>query len=185
MKCRHFTELQTDFDAEECRRRLVEAIDPEKRTIFSLSGYKGSKPVIGWIDGYQFYLHKRRYWHNDFAPLFYGNLISRNRGTIIEGYFDMRRWVRVFMQIWTAGAVLMGTPILVLTLSDLLRGSHYMEGSVVVGLLVPSGLILWGFVLPKLGMWLSRSEERFILEFVGRNLLAAASRGEITGRPEL
>jgi hypothetical protein len=172
VKYRHFTELHTDFDAEECRRRLVGGVDPEKRTIFSLSGYKGSKPVIRWFDGYQFYLHKRRYWHNSFAPLFFGNLVSRDHGTTIEGYFDMPRFAKTFMRIWTAGVVLLGSPIFALTLVDLLKGSHHTEGSAAVGLLVPPGMVLFGLFMPKVGLWLSRNEESFIVEFLRENLLA-------------
>src|SRR5277367_3687845 len=108
MKFRHFTVLRTDLDENECLRRLTESIDPERWTIFSLSGYKSSKPVIGWIDGYQFYLHKRRYYRNDFAPLFHGNLQSLARGTLIEGYFDMPRWTRIFMRFWLGGVILLG-----------------------------------------------------------------------------
>src|SRR3989442_15152549 len=110
MKFRHFTTLRTDFDTAECRRRLIESIDPERRTIFSLSGYRGSKPVIGLIGSYEFCLHKRRYWHNDFAPQFYGNLLPQARGTLIEGYFDIPRWTKIFMRIWLGGALLGGIP---------------------------------------------------------------------------
>jgi hypothetical protein len=172
LKFRHFTELRTDFDPEECRRRLVDSIDPEKVTIFSLSGYRGSKPVIGWIDGDQFCLHKRRYWHNDFAPAFYGNFSAKDRETIIESYFDLSRWPRIFMRIWIAGVILLGGPIFVLSLSDLLRGTHYVQGSLVLGFLVPPGLVLFGVLLPRIGLWLSRNEERFILEFLERMLFA-------------
>ena len=108
MKFRHFTTLRTDFDTAECRRRLIESIDPERRTIFSLSGYRGSKPVIGLIGRYEFCLHKRRYWHNDFAPQFYGNLLPQARGTLIEGYFDIPRWTKIFMRIWLGGVLLGG-----------------------------------------------------------------------------
>ena len=172
MKFRHFTTLRTDFDTEECRRRLIESIDPERRTIFALSGYKGSKPVIGWIDGYQFYLHKRRYWRNDFAPLFYGNLLPQDRGTIIEGYFEVQRWAKWFMRFWLGGVVLLGSPMFVLSLLDLLRGRSYWEGDARIGLLVPPGMALFGILLPKFGLWWGRHEEEFILEFLQSTLVA-------------
>ncbi len=166
MKFRHFTTLRTDFDTEECRRRLIESIDPERRTIFSLSGYKGSNPVIGWIDGYQFYLHKRRYWHNGFAPLFYGNLLFQDRGTLIEGYFDVPRGSMMFSRICLGGVLLLGGPIFVLSLLDLLEGHGYVKGDPSIGLLVPPCMVLFGMLLPKLGLWFGRHEEQFILEFL-------------------
>jgi hypothetical protein len=93
MKFRHFTTLHTDFDTEECRRRLLKSIDPERQAMFFRPGYRRSKPVIGWIDGYELYLHKRPnwYWRNDFGPQLYGNLLPEARGTLIEGYFDSLR----------------------------------------------------------------------------------------------
>ena len=172
VKFRHSTTLRTDFDTEECRRHLIESIDPERRTVFSLSGYKGSKPVIGRIEGNRFYLHKRRYWHNDFAPQFYGNLLPQARGTLIEGYFDVRRWTKIFMRIWLGGVLLLGSPIFARSLLDVLKGRSYMEGDLQVGLLVPPCMVLFGILFPKLGLWFGRGEERFILEFLQSRLVA-------------
>ena len=172
MKFRHFSTLRTDFETDQCRRRLIESIDPERRTIFALSGYKGSRPVIGWIDGYQFYLHKRKNWHNDFAPLFYGNLLPKDRGTIIEGYFDVQRWVKLFIRFWFGGVVLLGSPIFVLSLLELLQGRKHVEGDPLIGLFVPPCMVLFGVLLPKFGLWLARHEEQFILQFLQTTLLA-------------
>jgi len=73
---------------------------------------------------------------------------------------------------WLAFAVLVGTPIFVRTVTDIVTGSHYMSGDKWVGLLVPPGLVLFGTVLPKVGRLLGKSNERFILEHV-QNTLAA------------
>jgi hypothetical protein len=175
VKLRHFITLRTDFDTEECRRRLIESIDLDQRTIFSLSGYKGSKPVIGRIEGYQFCLHKRQYWHNDFAPQFYGNLWSQDRGTIIEGYFDMQRWTKMFMRIWLGFALVVGIPLFLFSFSDLFFGSSNMNGDPRIGLLVPPSLVLFGILLPKLGLWLGRYDEQCILEFLQRTLVAGVA----------
>jgi hypothetical protein len=172
MKFRHFTTLHTDFDAEECRRRLLRSIDPERRTIFSLSGYGGSKPVIGRIDGYQLYFHKRPnwYWRNDFRPQFYGNLRPEARGTIIEGYFDSLRWAKIFMRIWLGGVILLGSPVVILVLLGLLKGR--VEGDLWFGLLVILFMVLFGIFLPRIGLEFGSDDERFILEFLLRTLVA-------------
>ena len=172
MKLRHFIALRTDFGTEECRRRLNESIDPERRTIFSLSGYKGSKPVMGRIDGYEFHLQKRRYWNNDFAQQFYGNLLPEERGTRIEGYFDVPRWTKMFLRFWLGGVILIGSPVFILSLLQRVRGGGYEEGDARLGLLVPPCLLLFGVLLPKLGLWLGRHEEQFILGFLERTLVA-------------
>jgi hypothetical protein len=159
--------LYTDFDTEECRRRLLDSIDTDKFKIFSSSG--GPKPVIGRIEDRKFRLRKRQYWHhNQFAPRFYGNLLPKQRGTTIEGYFDVSRWSKLFTRIWTAAAILVGAPIFAFSLWDVLRGTYYDA----VGLFVPPSLVLFGVLLPKVGLWLSRDEEQFILEFLQRTLIA-------------
>ena len=67
--------------------RLRDSVDERRRTLFSLSGYKGRGPIIGKVDERTFRLQKRRYWHNDFAPFFYGQISSEGNGSRIDGYF--------------------------------------------------------------------------------------------------
>ena len=84
----------------------------------------------------------------------------------------MSRWVKTFMRIWLGGVLLFGAPIFALSALDLLTGSHHTTGDVRVGLIVPPALILWGFVLPKLGRLFGHGDERFLLEFVQQTLAA-------------
>lgn len=162
MKLRHPVTLRTDFSLEEFRRRLIESVDPQRWTLFSLSGYEGSRAIIGRFEGDSFCLHKRRYYRNDFAPRFYGELLPQSRGTRIEGYFDARQDAKLFMRIWLAIAILIGTPIFVESLWDAFLKTGSIEGSLWVGLLVPPALVFFGIVLPKFGLWLGRGEEKFI-----------------------
>ena len=64
--------LHSAIPPDECLRRIEASTDPGNRTLFSLSGYKGSKPLLVKFDGNQFKLWKRRYYRNDFAPYFFG-----------------------------------------------------------------------------------------------------------------
>jgi hypothetical protein len=176
MAFRHFTTLHTEFDPEACIRRLDDSIDPWHRTPLSFSGFAGSKPVIGWINGYEFRLRKRRYYRNDFAPQFYGNLKRNGRGTVVEGYFDMGRVTKVFMRIWLAIVILTGTPTFLSTVRGLIRGTSHATENPLVGLLVPPFMVLGGFLLPKFGLWLGRHEEKYILEFLHTRLTATSSQ---------
>ena len=148
------------------------SVDEEHRTLFSFSGYKGSRPVLGEIGVDNFRVQKRRYWRNDFAPHFYGRLYQETGGTRIEGYFDSPRWAKYFVRIWLALAVLGGAPIFVGTLRDRVLGSHYMSGDDWVGLTVPLVLMLFGTVLPKLGRLLGKRDERFMLKHIQNTLTA-------------
>ncbi len=164
--------FHSDLNIQECVRRLHEAIDPEKRTLFSLSGYKGSKPIIGRVNGHEFFIHKRRYYRNDFALAFYAAFSEPNRGTLIEGHFDTPRWTRIFMRIWLAGVILLGIPIFVPSLLEIFRGAGRMQGDPWVGLVVPPALVLSSVLLPKFGWWLSKGEQRFVLDFLQTTLVA-------------
>jgi hypothetical protein len=151
---------------------LRRSIDKQQWTPFSLSGYKGKLPLLGEVGENTFQVQKRKYYRNDFAGQFYGRFAPEPGGTRIEGYFDYPRWARYFMRIWLGFAVLVGTPIFVRTLSDVITGSNYTSGDKWVGLIVPPALVLFGTVLPKFGRLLGKSDERFMLEHI-QNTLAA------------
>src|SRR6266852_2145040 len=119
---------------------LRRSIDEEHRTIFSMSGYKGDRPVLGEVSEGIFRVQRRRYWRNDFAAHFYGKFRPEPGGTRIDGYFDVSRWVRNFMRIWLAGVVLLGGPMFVLTILDATTGSHFTKGDSWVGIIVPPAM---------------------------------------------
>jgi hypothetical protein len=158
---------------------LRRTIDKEQRTLFSFSGYRGDRPLLGEVSEGSFRLRKRRYSRNDFAGELYARFGPEPGGTRIEGYFDMPRWAKYFMRIWLTGVALIGAPIFVTTMIDLTRGTHYMTGDLWVGLIVPPALVLFGIVLPKFGPLLGKGDERFILEFVQNTLAARIEEPEL------
>jgi hypothetical protein len=165
--------LRTNLSAEECLRRLGEAADVGKRAIFALSGYKGSKPVLATFDGNRFKLWKRIYYRNDFRPYFYGMLVPQDRGCRIEGYFDVDRWMKLFMWFWLAFVVLTGLPVFIATMSQPIRSDGW------IGAVVPLGLILFGVFLPKFGRWIARGQEAFLKEFIEATLAATPDAGSV------
>jgi hypothetical protein len=68
--------LHTDYPPATSIARLAGQIDLDERTLFSFSGYKGKKPILGRIAGNEFRLHKRRYWRNSFGPVLFGQMIA-------------------------------------------------------------------------------------------------------------
>jgi len=166
--------LRTDLSAEECLRRLGEATDPGKRSIFGLSGYKGSKPVLATFEGNQFKLWKRIYYRNDFRPYFYGTLVPQDRGCRIEGYFDVDRWMKSFLWFWLALVVLMSIPpAFIAAMFQPIRGNAWIDA------IVPFGLILFGMLLPKFGRWIARDQEPFLKEFIEATLTATPEAGSV------
>lgn len=148
------------------------SMDEEWRTILSFSGYKGDQAVLGQVWGNSFHLQKRRYWRNDFAPHFYGEIQSDPAGTRIEGRFDLADSVRLFMWFWLGGVVLIGGAMFVACLSDVIAGSHLVTGDARVGLIVPPAMLLFGIVLTRFGRLLGRGDETFILDHL-KNTLSA------------
>ena len=67
---------------------------------------------------------------------------------------------------------MIGTPIFIATVLDILTGSHYTSGVSWIGLLVPPALILHGTVFPKIGWWVGIADRQFILEHVQSALAA-------------
>jgi hypothetical protein len=172
MKLRHFTTLHSDLGADECRCRLIESIDEKRFRILSLTGYKGSKPLIGWLEGYKFFMQKRRYRHNAFAPQCHGVLIPQREVTLIEGSFDIPRITKISARIWLGGVVLLGTPLFILSLMDLFKVSKFDQGNLWLGLVLPPAMTLFGIFFPKIGLLLGCREEEYMLEFLQTTLVA-------------
>ena len=160
--------LTPDAVADALRR----SIDELRWTPFSLSGYKGNLPLLGEVGENTFKILKRKYYRNDFAGQLYAQFAPEPGGTRIEGYFDYPRWARYFMRVWLAFTVLVGTPIFVGTLKDVVRNSDYTSGDKWMGLVVPPVFVLFGSVLPKFGRLLGKRDERFMLEHIQNTLSA-------------
>jgi hypothetical protein len=164
--------LHSDYSSAECLAKLAERIDIDRLTLFSLSGYPGKKPILGRIAGNEFRLHKRRYWHNSFGPVLYGRVASDGRGTIIEVYWDMLRATRISMRIWLTFAALIGTPIFLRAVLQILDGKTRVVGDLWVGLVVPPAMIFFGLLLPELGAMLSFPERKKVVEVLSQALAA-------------
>jgi len=170
--------LRTDYSPESSRARISEQMDLDRRAIFSLSGYQGKNRVLGRFLDFEFRLHKRRYWRNDFAPVLYGRLVAESRGTLVEMYWGIQRWPRIFMRIWLTFAALIGVPMFVVSLWQLMTGKQAVKGDLYINLLVPPGMLLFGMMLPRVGMALGFREKRFLVEFLERVLVAGRLEGE-------
>jgi len=166
--------LHSSLPSDECIRRIQESTDPGDRTIFSLSGYKGSRPLLLKFSGNQFTLWKRRYYRNDFAPYFFGTLSPENQGTRLEGHFDMNRWVKIFMRIWIIFAIMFTLPVVFAMLSRTIQGNAW------AGILIPIGLVAFGIFLPKFGRWMGKGEEKLMTEFLETTLAAKPMESQFT-----
>jgi hypothetical protein len=170
--------LHSTLSADQCRERLRANTDEQRRTLSSLSGYRGRNPVLCQIDGERFRLQKRRYYRNDFAPNFYGGIQPWGSSARIEGYFGPPRWAVIFLRIWLGAAVLFTLPVAWVCVRRLLSGGS-QDGDY-VGLLVPLLFVAFGTLMPRFGDWLGRNEKTFLLQFM-QTTLAAKQEETVSG----
>jgi hypothetical protein len=170
--------LHSDYPPQTCLAKLAEQIDLDERTLFSFSGYKGKKPILGGIAGDEFRLHKRRYWHNSFGPVLFGRMIPDGRGTLVEAYWEVWKAVRIFMRIWLGLAILICTPAFLVVLKCAINPRCADRENLWVGLIVPPALILWGFLLPRLGSALGFHERKHVVQLLERTLVAGPATVE-------
>jgi hypothetical protein len=82
--------IHSDFSPDECARRLRGSIDAEQPTMFGFSGYRGSKPFLGEVDGNRFRVLQRIYRsRNSFPPVLTGEFQPEGTGTRVKGVFDL------------------------------------------------------------------------------------------------
>lgn len=158
--------LHTQMSISDCVRALQNATDPFVWTIFSLSGYQGSRPVLGEMKGLSFVLQKRRYYKNGGAPFLFGTFHSENGGTRLDGYFDCHPWARVAFRAMNVLFLISCVPLFFASLAQAFGLHKTMQGNLWVGLVVPPILLLSGFLIPRIGYWLGKREERYLTTFL-------------------
>ncbi len=160
--------MHSEYDPVAFGEALRCSIDEEHRTFFSLSGYEGTRPILGEVGANSFRIQRRRYSRNDFAGHLYGSFIPEGTGTKIEAHFDMPRWARYLWRFWLGGAVVIGTIIFVQTLLGILTGPNQLNGDRWVGFVVPPSLVGYSVLFPMLTRRFGRKDRRFLLEFLQR-----------------
>jgi hypothetical protein len=162
--------LHSSLSAGQCRERLRSNTDEQRRTLFSLSGYKGKNPVLSSIEGDKIQLQKRRYYRNDFAPNFFGTIQPWGSSARIEGYFGPPRWTVIFLRIWVGAAVMFTLPIALISLRKIAEGNP--EAGDYMGLFMPLLFVGFAILLPRFGDWMGRNEKTFLLQFLEATLAA-------------
>jgi len=155
--------LRTNLPLFECAHRLRSAVDEPRWALLSLSGYAGSKAVIGTVDATEARLQRRsRLRHPWEAVFLHARLVPDHSGTRIEGRFRRRRSQVIFMGLWTAFAIVVGGILFLSAVMELVGSSGRWSGNPWVGVAVP--LIFWAAAASY--FWRGRRERRFLTAFV-------------------
>jgi hypothetical protein len=159
--------LISGFDPKECANRLREAIDVERPTGFGFSGYRGSKPFVGEVNGNQFRVLQRTYsFRNSFPPVLTGEVQPQGVGTRINGVFDLEPTSKVAIGLFGALGLLFIVLIIYLVGAD---------KPVLLTLFVCGyGALL--FFMPRIIRGAGGEQERSIAQFLRTTLEAEAER---------
>ena len=131
----------------ECKRRIVQGIDPEN----PFENWLGSQPILGRVYGNTVRLQRRRNYRNSFAPIYFGKLEEASGKTYIRGYFRMHLLVIILLMF----------VVCVLTIASILSGQL-----AVCGVFVPF------LALVGLGRAIGKGEKKTIIEFLQTTLEA-------------
>ena len=153
--------LVTIISTESCQTKLALAADQEHYAL-SLSGYRGSLPILFRIKGNRFRLQKRRYYRNSFAPFFYGQFVASNHLTKIEGSFKMHPLAKWAITIWCAVPI----SIALFALAAAITGSQASSAKLAYTIQFTSCMLLLGVGMVMFGRWLGRSEEKDMIDFL-------------------
>jgi hypothetical protein len=155
--------LTSDFNPEECARRLREVIDVEQPTVFGFSGYRGSKPFLGKVEGRQFRVLQRRYSNrNSLPPVLTGEFEPCGAGTRVEGVFDLELTSKIAICLFNALGLLVLVPIVMYS---------YASQPVLLAVFVCGfGSLL--FLMPGIVRSYGRNQESSIADFIRETLQA-------------
>jgi hypothetical protein len=156
-------DLHSDFDSQECSRRLREVIDAEKPTAFGFSGYRGSKPFLGEVDENQFRVLKRIYRpRNSFPVVLTGEFHPQGRRTRVKAAFDLELTSKIAICLFSAVGLLIMVPIVIYS-----SASHPALSAVFV--CGYGGLLLFS---PRIFRGYGRDQEKDIADFLRMTLQA-------------
>ena len=155
--------LNSDFSPEECAHRLRDAIDAERPAMFGFSGYRGSKPFLGEVEGTQFRVLQRAFSNrNSFPTVLTGEFQPRGTGTRTSAVFDLELTSKIAISLFNAVGLLVLVPIFLYS-----RTSHPV---LLVVFICGYGSLL--FFSPKIIRGYGADQERRIAEFLRITLQA-------------
>lgn len=172
---RHPFVLQSPLPQEEAIRRLRAAIRESGMGMFRIGDW-GSAEFYGEINGNKIELRKRRsfFAKNDFAPHLFAELLPVAGGTKVEGHFDVSSWVSGFMKAWIAFVSVVGGIVFISSITKILAGHRFGEGGdAMIGIIVFPVMLLFGFLLPRIGYYFSFGQENELLEFLKATFVAS------------
>jgi hypothetical protein len=166
-----YIELDTRLNSREVYVRLRDAV-PSKFSFASRSIY----PVKGSVSRNECRLRARTLYNNSFQRRLRLSFFDTPEGTRLVGEFGLSEWVLIFMALWfgfTGLVSLVCLGALAVAEFDHLSRTPY-QGMFSNGewpwAFQPLGMVLFGVIFLRFGVWLSRQTEKRVIDFVQRTL---------------
>ncbi len=147
-------ELISPFPPEECVDRL-------RAGVLNMTSEVDGRVEYDWIR-----LRKRIFGRNSFQTFLTASLKAEGTGTRIRGSLGVHPLVIGFMAFWVAGVATANLLILVLTVRDGLPPG---------GWFIPPAMLVGGIAGIWFCRWLSRGQDRFLVDFVSRAVEATSA----------
>ncbi len=155
--------LYSEFSPDECERRLRGSIDVERPTMFGLSGYRGSKPFLGQVDGKRFCVIQRVHSNrNSFPPVLTGEFRAEGAGTRVKGAFDLELTSKIAICLFGVLGLLILVPVAIF--------SHTAHPVLSIIFACGYGVLL--LFLPRIFRGFGLDQEKNITDFLRETLVA-------------
>jgi len=157
--------LKTKLDINECSRRLETSIDEKHLSLFSFSHYKGSREIIGIINGDKFRLQKRGGPVYLVDQLFNGQFNRQNDGTEIRGFFSMTPFGKAFT-FSILGSIILFIILFLNSNKELFtKGGNY-TGAISLLFFFLCGFLVFHIMVFILDQCLGRDRKEYIIDFL-------------------
>ena len=158
--------LHSPYSIKECIEKIDNSLEK------SLFSQYGSKPLAGKVSYKSLQIRKRIDYRNSFQTIFSAKMMPSSSGTEITGKMGLHPFAKKFSIFWIVGVFLLGGPPFLMTLIDAVRNGYYSANHSIVGFIVFPAMIIFAFVVFKVGKRFSESEANFIIESL-TNILSA------------
>jgi hypothetical protein len=153
----------TPHSSEECYQRIKDSLAT------SFLSYFESKPIAGSISRSGMRIRKRISYRNSFQTELKARIKSRGNGSEIYGTLGLNTFVKIFMRFFLTFAIVFGGIGFIAGLYTALANNTDKD-NLWLAFVVPPALIIFGFILPRIGKHFARHESDYLKDFLIKTL---------------
>ena len=156
--------LLSPYAPEECATRLQSVMDSDRFAPLSPAAWCGTRPVVGRATLSSLRLRKRIGYRNSFQSILSARMRRVPEGTSITCKAGVDGVVQAFTAFLFACVIILGGTMSLVTAASFAAGNRVDTGW--MALVIPPGMLLFGYALVRFGRRLSRDETTFLTEFL-------------------